>query len=326
MIVGVLPMTSLARTYALLLLATVLWGGTAVAGKLVVEHIPPLTTGVLRYSAAVVLLATLYRRAIPDPRTLRWRDRWLLVWIGVLGTFLNHACFFFALTWAPAAHGAIIPPTTSPLWTILLAARLGEERVTRGQVAGTGLCLLGVLFVVRPERLLAGGTGVLVGDALFFLGGLSWGVYSYLSQVVMRRLSAPGTLVLGMMVGTMLLVPLALVERPWPALTTAPAVAWLALGYLVVAATVLAFLWWNRALRRVGVGRTAVFSNLVPIFGVLLSWLVLDERLGSLQLAGGGLAVLGVVIAQGASPWRLGARLVHARGRRTASRPERIME
>jgi drug/metabolite transporter (DMT)-like permease len=306
-------MRPLARTYALILLATVFWGGTAVAGKLVVEHIPPLTTGALRYSAAVLLLAALYWRAIPDPRTLRPRDRWRLLWIGVLGTFLNHTCFFFALTWAPAAHGALIPPTTSPVWTMLLAARLGEERVTRAQATGIVLCLLGVLLVVRPERLIAEGAGVLVGDALFLLGGLSWAVYSYLSRVVMRRVSAPGTLALGMTVGTVLLVPLALVERPWRALATAPASAWLALAYLVVAATVLAFLWWNRALRRLGVGRTAAFSNLVPVFGVLLAWLVLDERLGPLQLAGGGLAVVGVLTAQGVSPGQLGALLTPAR-------------
>jgi drug/metabolite transporter (DMT)-like permease len=316
-------MTPLARVYALILLATVFWGGTAVAGKLVIEHIPPLTTGALRYSAAALLLIALYWRAIPDPRRLRRRDRWLLWWIGVLGTFLNHTCFFFALTWAPAAHGAIIPPTTSPIWTMLLAARLGEERVTRGQVAGIVLCLLGVLLVVRPERLVVEGAGVLVGDALFVLGGLSWGVYSYLSKVAMRRLSASGTLALGMTVGTVLLVPFALVERPWRALATAPASAWLALAYLVVAATVLSFLWWNRALRRVGVGRTAAFSNLVPVFGVLLSWLVLDERLGPLQLVGGGLAVTGVLTAQGVSPWRLGAWLARARAGRAGARPGR---
>jgi drug/metabolite transporter (DMT)-like permease len=321
-----LAMTPRARTYALILLATVFWGGTAVAGKLVIQHIPPLTTGAVRYSAAVLLLGLLYWRVIPNPWTLRGRDRWQLLWIGVLGTFVNHTCFFFALTWAPAAHGALIPPTTSPVWTLLLAARLGEERVTRGQAAGIALCLFGVFLVVRPERLVVAGAGVLVGDALFLMSGLSWGVYSYLSKVAMRRLSAPGTLALGMTVGTVFLVPFALVERPGRALVAAPPSAWLALAYLAVAGTVLSFLWWNRALRQLGVGRTAIFSNLVPVFGVLISWLVLDERLGPLQLVGGGLAVLGVLTAQGASPWSLGASLVRARVRRAGTQPGRETE
>ena len=52
-------------------------------------------------------------------------------------------------------------------------------------------------------------------------------------------------------------------------------------------------------LRLVGAGRTAVFTNLVPLSGVLLSWLILDERLQPLRLAGGFLTVAGVVVCQG---------------------------
>jgi drug/metabolite transporter (DMT)-like permease len=293
----------LARVYLLIVLTTVFWGGTPVAGKLVIAGIPPLTTGVLRYGTATLALALLFWRWLPDRRALRSRDLWTLVWLGVLGTFLNHLLFFFALVFAPAAHGSIIPPTTSPIWTLLAASRLGREPVTRGQVVGMALCLVGVLLVVRPERLLAGGgSRVLLGDLLFLLGGASWGVYSFVSRVAMQRLSAAGSLAAGMAIGTVLLVPFALLERPWRALPQAPGVSWLALGYLTFAGTVLSFLWWNVAIRRVGAGRTAVFSNLVPVFGVLLAWLVLGERLTALQLVGGLLAVSGVLACQGVNP------------------------
>lgn len=314
----------LARVYLLILLTTVFWGGTPVAGKLVIAGIPPLTTGVLRYGAATLALALLFWRSLPDPRALRPRDLWTLLWLGVLGTFLNHLLFFFALLFAPAAHGSIIPPTTSPIWTLLVASRLGREPVTRGQVAGIALCLVGVLLVVRPERLLAGGgSRVLLGDLLFLLGGAAWGVYSFVSRVAMQRLSAAGSLAAGMAVGTVLLVPFALLERPWRALPQAPGVSWLALGYLTLAGTVLSFLWWNVAIRRVGAGRTAVFSNLVPVFGVLLAWLVLDERLTALQLVGGLLAVTGVLACQGLSPALVGEALrrVPAKGAPSMASP-----
>lgn len=300
------PPVPLARIYALILLTTLFWGGTSVAGKLVIESIPPLTAGVLRYGTSALVLSALFWRRLPDMAALARRDIVLLVAVGVLGSFLNHVLFFFALVWAPAAHGAIIPPTTSPVWTMLLAARLGGERMSRGQIAGIVLCLIGVLLVIRPERLAAEGPGVLFGDLLFLLGGVSWAVYSVLSKLAMRHLSAPGTLALGMAVGTMCLTPLALLERPWAVLPRAAVGSWLALAYLVGAGTVLSFLWWNIAIRRVGAGRTAVFSNLVPVFGVLLAWLVLGERLTALQLAGGLLALLGVVVCQ--DPGRLADR------------------
>jgi drug/metabolite transporter (DMT)-like permease len=291
---------SLGRIYLLILLTTAFWGGTPVAGKLVIREIPPLTVGVIRYGVAALLLTALFWRHLPDPRSLRRRDLWVLLWVGILGTFLNHALFFLALVFAPAAHGAIIAPTTSPVWTMLLAARMGRERVTPGQIAGLILCLVGVVLVIRPERLATGGrAAVLLGDLLFLLGGIAWGIYSYVSKVAMHRLSAVAALAFGMSIGTVLLVPWALAERPWSALRAAQVTAWGALGFLTLAGTVLAFLWWNVAIRRVGAGRTAVFTNLVPVFGVLLSWLVLGERLTAAQVVGGLLAVVGVLVCQG---------------------------
>lgn len=305
----------LGRIYLLIFLTMLFWGGTPVAGKLVIQDIPPLTVGVLRYGVAALCLVALFWRRLPDPRSLSRKDLWNLLWVGLLGVFLNHTLFFLALVFAPAAHGAIIPPTTSPVWTILLAARLGRERVTPGQIAGMILCAVGVVLVARPERLATGGGGtVLLGDVLFLLGGVAWGIYSYVSKVAMLRLSAVATLTFGMVIGTVFLVPVALAERPWSALRSAHVTAWGALGYLTVAGTVLAFLWWNVAIRRVGAGRTAVFTNLVPVFGVLLSWLILGERLTAGQLIGGLLAVVGVLVCQApgapmvATPSATGAR------------------
>ncbi len=297
---GETPPPRLPLVYALLVLATVFWGGTAVAGKLAIQGLPPLTTGALRYGAATLVLLAVFWRQLPSRAALRRRDVRLLVALGVLGTFLNHSFFFFALVWAPAAHGSIIPPTATTVWTLLLAAWLDREPLRPGQVAGMALCLIGVLLVIRPERLLetGGGLAVLFGDVLFLLGGLAWGTYSYVSKLAMQRLSPAATLALGMIVGTALIAPLALLERPWRTIPHAAAVSWMALGYLVVAATVLSFLWWNVGIRRVGPGRTAAFSNLVPVFGVLMAWLVLGERLAAIQLVGGALAVLGVVACQ----------------------------
>lgn len=293
------PVRPLRQVYLLLLLTTVFWGGTPVAGKLVIHDIPPLTAGVLRYGLATLLLLGVFWRQLRPAGRLSASDLWIVLAVGLLGTTLNHVLFFFALVFAPAAHGAIIAPTTSPIWTLALAAGAGRERVTRAQIGGILLCLVGVTLVVRPERLLGGGGRALLGDLLFFLGGAAWGVYSYASKLAMQRLSAGATLTLGVAVGTVFLVPVALAERPWAALGAAHLGAWGALAYLAVAGTVLSFLWWNVAIRRLGAGRTAVFSNLVPVFGVALSWLVLGERLAPLQLVGGALAVAGVVVCQG---------------------------
>ncbi len=290
----------LARIYTLILLTITIWGGTPVAGKLAIRSIPPMTVGLLRYGLAALVLVAVCGRQLPAWSTLRRTDLWIIVGLGLFGTFLNHVLFFLGLVFAPASHGAILAPTTSPVWTMLLAARLGRERITRDQIIGTALCILGVGLVVRPDSLIGtGATRVLVGDLFYLLGGLAWGLYQFLCMVAMRRLSGLASLAYGMAVGWVLLIPLAIVERPWYALTSASASAWGSVLYISLACTVLGFFWWNLAIQRVGAGRTAVFTNLVPVFGVLLSWGVLGERLTVIQLLGGLLTVGGVWVCQG---------------------------
>jgi drug/metabolite transporter (DMT)-like permease len=183
---------------------------------------------------------------------------------------------------------------------MLLAARLAKERITGGQIAGTALCILGVVLVMRPDSLAGAATSrVLIGDLFYLLGGVAWGAYSFLSRVAMQRLSPPATLAYGMAFGCVFLVPVAVLERPWGALAVSSASAWASVLYITVPGTLLAFFWWNLAIQRVGAGRTAVFTNLVPVFGVLLSWVVLGERLTGAQLLGGLLTVAGVWVCQG---------------------------
>jgi drug/metabolite transporter (DMT)-like permease len=304
----------LVRIYLLLLLAIVLWGGSPVAGKLAVREIPPVTVGVLRYGAASLVLFALFGSRLPAWRELHRRERWLLVSVGALGTFLNHILFYVGLVLAPASHGAILSPTTSPIWTMLLAARFGGERVTRAQILGMMLCLIGVVLVARPGSSAVAVTGmVLLGDGLLLMSGLAWGAYSFLTKVAMRRLSAMATLAYGMAIGSVLLVPVALLERPWGSLAGASFEAWGSVLYVTVAATLLASFWWSLAIQRVGAGRTAVIGNLTPVFGVLLSWAVLGERLTPPQFLGGLLTVAGVWVCQGPAAMRAAWRQARVR-------------
>jgi drug/metabolite transporter (DMT)-like permease len=80
-----------------------------------------------------------------------------------------------------------------------------------------------------------------------------------------------------------------------------------------VAATLLASFWWSLAIQRVGAGRTAVFGNLTPVFGVLLSWAVLGERLTPPQFLGGLLTVAGVWVCQGPAAMRAAWRQARVR-------------
>jgi drug/metabolite transporter (DMT)-like permease len=299
---------ALGRVYLLLFLTVLMWGGGAVAGKLALGGIPNLTVGLLRFGLAALMLWAVRRREFPRWRSLTRSDRWLIFGLGVFGGFLNHVLFFAGLSFAPASHAAVIGPTTSPVWTLLLAAWFAGERLRAGQAAGSALCMVGVLLVVQPDDFLGEHVGrQFLGDFFLLLSGMAWALYSVLSKLAIRRFGPVASLGYGLIVGCGFLAPLVLADRSWAALASASAVAWLALGYLTVATTLLAFFWWNIGIQRVGAGKTAIFSNLVPIFGVLFAWLVLGETLGMMQLGGAGLAVAGVWVCQWTpKTWRRG--------------------
>lgn len=306
---------SLPAVYGLIVLTTVLWGGGPVAGKLALQGFPLMTIGVLRFGIAALILAALGLARFSRGTALSRSDVAMLVALGVTGFFLSHVLFMLGLRLAPASHASIIAPTTSPIWTMLLAGRLGGERVAPAQWAGTAVCAAGVLLVIRPAGAAGADAGlVLLGDLSLLAGGAAWGIYSYLSRVTMRRVPSAVALTHATWIGTALLLPLAVLERPWSALPAASGAAWLGLLYLAVPNTLLALLLWNLGIQRVGAGRTAVFTNLVPVFGVLTAWVALGDRLTPMQLAGGGLSLLGVWVAQGRRLGRdPGARLAPQR-------------
>ncbi len=294
------PPEGLGRTYLLLLLAILFWGGSPIGGKLAVREIPPITVGVVRYGCSAAILIALFWGRLPDLRGLRRADWWLLAAAGTLGTFLNHIFFYWGLVLAPASHAAILSPTTSPIWTLLFAAYFAGEGITRRQAVGAGVCVLGVVLVAQADILtpLHGGREVL-GDGLLLLSGLAWGLYSFVSKLAMRHLSPLATLAYGMAIGSVGLVPLALLEQPWRALRAASPEAWLSVAYVTLVCTILASFWWNLAIQRIGAGKTAIFGNLTPVAGVFLAWRILGDRLAAVQLLGGLLTVAGVWICQG---------------------------
>ncbi|MEZ4942125.1 MAG: DMT family transporter [Saprospiraceae bacterium] len=75
-----------------------------------------------------------------------------------------------------------------------------------------------------------------------------------------------------------------------------PPEVWVALAYLGLMGTVLGFIWYTEGIRAIGTTRTAIFNNLVPVFGVLLSVLLLKETVSWVVLLGGLLVVLGVAV------------------------------
>jgi drug/metabolite transporter (DMT)-like permease len=155
---------------------------------------------------------------------------------------------------------------------------------------------IGLFLVVRPSGA-ADGTRLL-GDLLFLAGAVLWGIYSVLARIASRRFNPVSTTLYGIAVGSLILVPLALLEGGTASLTSAPIEALAGIAYLAVFGTVGAFVLLNLGVARIGASRASAFALLVPVIGVLTSVAFLGEELGPTTVVGGAIVLIGLWLVE----------------------------
>lgn len=166
-------------TVALLVTAPLLWAGNAVVGRLVHDLVPPITLNFLRWALALALLLPLTHRVLrPDsPLWPHWRRYALL---GLLGVGLYNALQYLALQTSTPINVTLVG-SSMPVWMLAVGALFFGVAVTRRQLAGAALSMIGVLTVLsRGEwsQLLA--LRLVAGDLFMLLATISWSFYSWL--------------------------------------------------------------------------------------------------------------------------------------------------
>ncbi len=279
------------RVLALLLGAAVvvIWGVSFAATRVAVREVPPMTLAFLRFALAAVVLWPLVRR--------RWRlhplrpeDRWAGFFLGLTGVTLAFVGENIALKLTTASHAALIVATT-PLATAVVEAVACRRLPRLATAGGLLVALAGVVLIVGTAK---GSEGSVTGDLLMLATVSSWVAYSFLT----RRLTAhyPTLVVtqIALVVGAATLAPLAVVESIVVGWTRPTVVTLLALAYLGVFCSALAYLWWNRAIRVLGVTTTNSLIYGIPLVGVAAGVVVLGEPLTATVVAGGALIIVGV--------------------------------
>ncbi len=279
-----------------LLLMVSIWGMNLTVLKVVFREMPPLAFNAVRFGAASLAFAALIRRAEGSGAT--WIPRGDLGKVAVLG-LLGHTgyqmCFVLGLHRTTATHTSLIFGTT-PLVIALLSTWRGHERLGWPMWCGLVSSATGVVLTVSGRQEQAGrALSTLAGDALILCGVLLWALYSVFSKPLLSRYSALRLTGLSMMAGTLPLVLIALPQSfgvEWGAVSLQ---AWAGVGFSALLAVVLCYAIWFRSVARVGNARTAVYGNLVPVFGSLFAVALLGEPFSG-QLALGAVFILGGIV------------------------------
>lgn len=277
-----------------LALATVylVWGSTYLAIRVAVRGLPPFISAGTRFVVAGLLLAAVVaiRRG---PRALRATRRQLLsaAVVGLLLLLGGNGFVVLAETSLPSGLTALLVAAV-PLWVVLLRTLLGDRAPARAYL-GVLLGLAGLLVLLAPGM---GGTVRIAGLLAVGLAGLLWSVGSVASSRLPMPANPFTASAYEMLAGGLgcLLTGLFRGEQRGLDLSAVGTASWLALAYLVVFGSLIAFSAYVWLLHRVPVATAATYAYVNPVVAVLLGWLILGEPVGWSTLAGGAVAIAGV--------------------------------
>lgn len=278
-----------------LLLTIIIWSSTFINIKVLLPHIPANTLAFARFLiASLVFVPWFISRGRPR---LKRSDYPRVMVCGATGVTLYNFLQNKGLVTAGAIDGSIIA-SMAPVFIALLAVTVLGEKISKIQIAGIALALMGSAVVVTNGSTDFGHMDAdrLVGDTLILLTGVCWAIYSTVLKDLLLRYDPTVLLVYTTWIGTLLLLPLAMLE-PSPDWANISGSEWLHLFYLGVFASGLAYLLWNKALSQVPAATAGAFLYLIPLFTSIMAAFFLHERLGVFTFLGGLAVLFGTYLA-----------------------------
>jgi drug/metabolite transporter (DMT)-like permease len=286
------------KTVLLGALVSVLFGGTFVATKAGLAHLPPLLFVALRYDVAAVVLGgyVLFTRSGAELRPRTRGDVASILATGLVVLGLTNALLFVGQTDATSAVGAILFSLNPILTPVFAAVLLADERLSLRGGAGLAVGLLGVALVVNPDPAMFTDGGI--GKVLLFGGAVTGALGSVLIRWSDGDLDSTVRTAWGLPLGAALCHVLSL-----GAGESVGAVQWglpalLALGYVGVFAGAVAYVAYFDLLDRAGATHANLVFYVVPVVSTLGGWALLGETIAPMAGVGflvvfAGFAILG---------------------------------
>ncbi|MDY7230960.1 DMT family transporter [Hyalangium rubrum] len=285
------PNTQAWRTPLELALLGAIWGASFMFMRVAAKDFGAVPLVEIRLGlGALVLLPFLWRARASFPLK-RWP---MLVLVGVINSAIPFLLFAWAAQRAPAGIGAIAN-SMAVLFTALVGALFFGEKIGARRAIALVVGFVGVVVLASGKTAGASiGWAVAAGSTAAFLYGIG-------GNLVRRHLTGlPPAAVAAATLGTAALMALPFAIAQWPQ-QEIPARSWFSVAMIGVLCTGIAYTIFYRLIQRIGAGRAATVTYLVPLFGVTWAWLLLDEAL-TLTMGIAGMLILGsVALSQRAS-------------------------
>lgn len=258
--------------------------------------IPPAAITFLRCTIALIILYPLCRKSLHAQWPLM-RQHWkFLALQGFLIIVCGNGIMFVGLQFTTAINGALIN-SAEPVTIVAIAWLMFRDRLTGIQWLGVVVSLAGVVYLIGR-----GDAGVLlnldlnIGDVLIFISIICWSIYAVLMRKVPPELDRLNFLFGILVAGAISVFPFWIIEHfyflPTPFTWTTFGVT----GCMALFTSILALLWWNRAVEGLGASRAGLLLHLIPVFTFILAISLLGEEPGVFHAVGVVLIGIGIYL------------------------------
>jgi drug/metabolite transporter (DMT)-like permease len=274
------------------LLLCCIWGSTWLFIKLGLADLPPFTFAGIRFLiASAILIAIIAMRGTRLPR--KGRDWLLLAITGVIAFTFNYGLLFWGEQYIASGLAALLQSTTPAFGLVIAHLYLPGERMTPAKIIGVlmGVAGVGVIF---SHQLTVAGPRALAGSAALVMSAVCVAYSNVLVKAYCRNIDssiiATGQILFGFV--PLLVIGISFEGNPLKFHWTPMALV--ALFYLAIVGSVIAFLFYYWLVHHMEVTKTMLIALVTPVVAVTLGMLVLHEQMNWRTLAGGALIISGI--------------------------------
>lgn len=282
------------KNYLLMIMACVFWAGAFIAGKSSVGSFGPWTLTFYRFFFASIILFPILWFKYPKQLKLNWIQWKSVLILGLVGMTGYHVLFFTALKYTSASSASMLA-ATNPIMTAVLLSIFYKEKLSPAKLGLLGLALLGVVLTITNWDL----SSLLemkrnIGELIMLVAVFCWADYSILVKKYIVNFKPIVMTAYAFLTCTFMVVPFALFEGMIKASIHAPLSAWGSVLYMALFASVIGYGIQQDSIQKIGPAKTNIFINLVPVFSLILAFLILGEEIPYTKLISGGLIIASV--------------------------------
>lgn len=288
--------SSSVQAYALLALAGLCWSGNHVLGRAIAGHVPPVSLSALRWVAPCIIAGVLARqhfgRDWPEIKS-HWKAMLVL---GLAGGALFSTLQYVGLQYTSAINVSVLN-SLGPVFIVAAVAIMFGETMRPIQMVGIAVSLAGVLFIVaRGDPVALLGMSFNAGDLIILFNMAVWAVYSACLRF-RPNIHWTSFMFVFALVGALGTLPFAVHEhlQGFHFQPTMP--TFLAIVYVSIFPSLVAYLSWNRGVELIGPNRAGALLHLIALYSAVLAGVFLGERLAAFHVIGFALILGGVTLA-----------------------------